>query len=158
MFFLYINNITNLYFLNFNKYYNNLFLCNIFFINKKNILLYNNLIINNKYFYNNKNIVLYYNTFFYLYKNYIFFVYIWLYSVKFFYFFSLNWSSLPTKQNYFIVLRSPHKDKKSREKFRLKKIRKNIILPSFIYDNFFFNSLSNDSFLLKCFINLKKDL
>lgn len=55
----------------------------------------------------------------------------------------------------FVVLRSPHKDKKSREKFQLIRIGKSITLPSFVYDHLLFNSLSNESVLCKSNISLE---
>ena len=96
------------------------------------------------------------NIFFFFFKNFIFFLYIWLYSVKFFYFFSLHISSLPIKKHTFVVLRSPHKDKKSREKYKIKKLRKGLLIPSFIYNPYFFSLINNDSFLIKIDYSIKK--
>lgn len=96
------------------------------------------------------------NSFFINYKNYIFYIYIWLYSIKVFNFFHFNVSHLPTQRRSFVILRSPHKDKKSREKFKMKKLKKNILLPSFSYSNFFFYLLSTDSILIKCDKHINK--
>ena len=96
------------------------------------------------------------NNFYVNYKNYIFYIYIWLYSIKVFNFFHFNVSHLPTQKRYFVILRSPHKDKKSREKFKMKKLKKNILLPSFSYSPFFFNLFSTDSILIKCDTHLNK--
>ena len=96
------------------------------------------------------------NNFYVNYKNYIFYIYIWLYSIKVFNFFHFNVSHLPTQKRYFVILRSPHKDKKSREKFKMKKLKKNILLPSFSYSPFFFNLFSTDSILIKCETHLNK--
>lgn len=55
-----------------------------------------------------------------------------------------------------VVLRSPHKDKRSREKFKLTKMSKNFCIPSFLYEKHFLYTFSNDSCLIKCLINVKK--
>jgi hypothetical protein len=106
--------------------------------------------------FNTNIIILNINNFYINYKNYIFYIYIWLYSIKVFNFFHFNASHLPTQKRYFVLLRSPHKDKKSREKFKMKKLKKNILLPSFSYSKFFFNFFSTDSILLKCDTHINK--
>jgi len=55
-----------------------------------------------------------------------------------------------------VVLRSPHKDKKSREKFKITKLTMNLRIPTFLYEKHFLYPFSNDSCLIKCLINLKK--
>ena len=124
------------------------FLTDNFFLYSKYITLFESFFY--FYYYNNNNI------FINLYKNYIFFTYLWLFTVKAVFYNEINWSSLPTAKRLFVVLRSPHKDKKAREKFKLNKIMKNIGIPSFLYHSILLYQCSNDSFLLKCFVNIKK--
>ena len=93
--------------------------------------------------------VLHINYFFFLYKMYIFILYMWLYSLKFLNFYSISTSSLPTKRKLLTVLRSPHKDKKSREQFKISKLKKNFIYPSFINNKYFFSFFSNETILIK---------
>lgn len=122
-----------------------------------NLLLFSNFIKTKlSSFYNINTIVFSCYLFYYKYKKYIFLIYFWLYSIKIFKFYSFNWSNLPIKKSIFVVLRGPHKDKKSREKFKINKISKSICLPSFLYNEFIFNSVLNDSFSLKSFLSLKK--
>jgi len=89
------------------------------------------------------------------YKNYIFIIYIWLYSLKFLKFYKLTYSNSKTLRSRYTVLRSPHKDKKSRERFKINKIKKNILLPTFICNNVhvIFGSLVNETVLIKRLIN-----
>lgn len=110
---------------------------------------------NYKYIQWQNKITPYYN-FYISYKNYIFFIYIWVYSIKLFYFYSFNCSYLPTKKHFFILLRSPHKDKKSREKFKIKKLRRNLLLPSFITNPFLYSTIINEAILIKWSIHIKK--
>ena len=140
--FLVINKFFNFFFYSHKNSRISINILNVFFFFEKKIIFYNTL---NKI-----------NFFFLYFKKYIFFLFIWLCSVKFFYFFSFNFSHLPTKKHTFVVLRSPHKDKKSREKFTIRKIRKALLIPSFIYDNYFFSTFSNDSFLIKLDVSVKK--
>lgn len=89
------------------------------------------------------------------YKNYIFIIYIWLYSLKFLKYYKLTYSNSKTLRSRYTVLRSPHKDKKSREQFKINKIKKHIMLPTFICKNVhvIFGSLVNETVLVKRFIN-----
>ena len=106
--------------------------------------------------YNTSSLILTYNSFFIFYKKYTFFLYLWLYSIKVVYFCSFNVSHLPTKKKKFVVLRSPHKDKKSRELFEWRRLKKTLVIPSFVYDSFFFKSFYKDSLLLKFNIHTKQ--
>lgn len=64
-------------------------------------------------------------------------------------FFNLNISNIPSKQKMFTVLRSPHKDKKSREQFKINKIKKNFLYPSFLNNNLLFFNFVNETILIK---------
>jgi len=81
----------------------------------------------NIYMYNNNDLffIFNYNYFLYLYKIYIFFIFIWLYSLKYLNFYRIGSVSLPSKKKMLTVLRSPHKDKKSREQFNFIQIKRN---------------------------------
>lgn len=142
--------------------FSNYFLQKYLLLIKNSYITNNNNILNNRFLFFdykckkwNNQIVKYYN-FYFFYKNYMFFLYIWLYSLKCFYFYSLNCSHLPIKKHFFVILRSPHKDKKSREKFKIKKLKKNLLIPSFLVNPFFFSTLINESILTKWNIHVKK--
>lgn len=83
----------------------------------------------------NSNLVSNTNRFFLLYREYIFICFLWIYSIKLVFFFKLSIVSMPNKKKIYTVLRSPHKDKKSREKFQLTKIKKAFSYPSFLHSN-----------------------
>ena len=134
-----------------NIYYNN------YIFNNLNLYSFKNYINLNLYNLNSINILYYYNYFFYLYKTFIFINYIWLYSIKFLNFYNLNISSLPTKKKIFTVLRSPHKDKKAREKFKINKIKKIISFPSFIGNNLFFIDILNEAVSIKYKVTISKN-
>lgn len=98
------------------------------------------------------------NNFVFLYKEYTFILYIWLYSLKLLHFYKLNISSIPSKKSLYTVLRSPHKDKKSREQFKISKIKKSFFYPSFLncYNNLLFKNFVNETILIKHIITLNK--
>lgn len=141
------------------KYYfsNYLISNNIFLITKKslinNVLNYSNIKTNSSGL---TNLLFYYNYLYFLFKTYVFIVFLWLYCIKFFNFFNLNISSIPMKKKIFTVLRSPHKDKKAREKFKINKIKKTLILPSFIGNNLFFIYFMNESISIQNEVSINK--
>jgi len=160
--YLLLNNIFNLFSFFFNVIYNNCYLYtflrkSIYTFSLKTIAYYNyykyvfifstsNLVINSL------------NYLFTIYKTYILFIYIWLYSLKFLNFYVINYASIPNKKSIYTVLRSPHKDKKSREKFKINKIKKNISYPSFFntHSNLLFHNFVNETILIKNSINILK--
>jgi hypothetical protein len=142
------------------KYYfsNYLISSNIFLIIGKSSLITNVLNNNNINTYSNKltSLLFYYNYLYFLFKTYVFIVFLWLYSIKFFNFFNLNISSIPIKKKIFTVLRSPHKDKKAREKFKINKIKKTLLLPSFLGNNLFFIYFLNESISIQNEVSINK--
>lgn len=60
-----------------------------------------------------------------------------------------NMCHIPRKKHMFVVLRSPHKDKKAREKFIIQRLRKTIIVPTMLFDYNLYNSMLRDTMLLK---------
>lgn len=75
----------------------------------------------------------------------------WLYSIKITRFYSFRSNSLPYKEKKFVILKSPHTNKKAREKFHIKKIKKNLIYPSILNtkSNFLFSNFINEHILIK---------
>jgi hypothetical protein len=139
------------FFLNFNYIF--FFHINNSFLNYNYLMLLSSNLINfNSYF---KHL----NYFFYLYKKYNYVLYIWFYSIKYFKFFNLNWSSIKTRTKRWVVLRSPHSNKKSKEIFKLKKIKRAMKYPSFLFSNniFFLKDIINENILLKNKIYLFKN-
>jgi len=94
----------------------------------------------------------------FLYKEYVFILYIWLYSIKLLHFYKLNISSVPNKKSLYTVLRSPHKDKKSREQFKISKIKKTFFYPSFLNcnKNLLFKNFVNETILIKHIVTINK--
>lgn len=91
----------------------------------------------------------------YLYVHYNYAIYLRLYGIKLTRT-KMYCSFLPSRKSVMVVLRSPHKDKKSREKFKITRMVANLRIPSFIYEKHFLYPFSNDSCLIKCLINVKK--
>lgn len=98
------------------------------------------------------------NNFILLYRDYVFILYLWLYSIKLLNFYKLNISSIPSKKSLYTVLRSPHKDKKSREQFKISKIKKSFFYPSFLNcnNNLLFKNFVNETILIKHIITINK--
>lgn len=155
IYFYLFNNILNNNFLFLKNYYLKYYLLSnslnnnaLIFINILNI--YNSLKIKT-------NIIFYYNYFYFLYKTFLFIIYIWLYSLKYFNFYKLNVGTIPISDKKFTVLRSPHKDKKAREKFKIHKIKKTMSFPSFISNDVFFSNILNETISIQYQINVKKN-
>lgn len=152
-----VNNFFSKYSSYIKEYYFSQYLIEKKYLNRKTLYL------NYKYhLYTSINIIFYskllsnYNFFYFLYKVLIFVFFIWLYILKYLNFYKLKTFSIPIKGKVYNVLRSPHADSKSREKFKLKKIKKIISFPSFIGHNMFFFSFLNDSISVKHNISIKK--
>lgn len=146
LYIMYINNTTK---------YSVYFLSHLFFsYNYNELIFFNN--ISNIPIFKLLNINFFFHRFLNLYMNYNYAIYLWLYGIKLTRITFLNCSSLPTKKSIMVVLRSPHKDKKSREKFKITKLTMNLRIPTFLYEKHFLYPFSNDSCLIKCLINLKK--
>jgi len=142
----------------------NLFKNKLFSLCLNNSYLFNNKL--NKYVFSNKNnsylfsfIIRDINILFFLYNNSFFFIFIWVFSIKNNNNFFLNVSHMPNKQSIITVLRSPHKDKTSREQFKITKLKKNFNYPSFLNtkNNLMFFNFSNETLLVKRIIRLKKN-
>ena len=91
-----------------------------------------------------------------LYKYYIYINYMCFYIYKFYSFLPLSVSSLPKKKKNYTVLKSPHKDKKSREQFLLQVTSKLLCYPSFLFVHNSFFSLVSENLLVKNNIHLNK--
>ncbi len=136
---------------------------NLFLTNSNiNIYLLNRYIYySNQIIYTNMNLSLFFketNKFCFLYKEYSFIIYIWLYSIKLLHFYKINISSIPSKKSLYTVLRSPHKDKKAREQFKISKLKKSFFYPSFLNsnNNLLFQNFVNETILIKHIITISK--
>lgn len=155
----YVKKCKIIYFLNIKNYYIKQLLC----FNVSNFLItkYNSKYLEFKFYLNNLLFIDYYylidiKKIYNLYIKYIFIIYIWLYSIKLLNFYLINISSIPSKKSLYTVLRSPHKDKKSREQFKIRKLKKNFYYPSFLSNNILFSNYVNETILIKNIETIKK--
>lgn len=90
------------------------------------------------------------------YNNYIYLLYVWLYSLKFLRHYKLGSSSSITKKKKYTVLRSPHKDKKSRERFKLSKLKQHVSIPTFLCKHLgtVFGGLVNETVMVKMHMSI----
>ena len=117
----------NIFFISFNGLFFSYFNL-IIWINRINLINSNDFALKN-----NIDALKHFTYFFHLYKKYCYVVYLWLFSVKYLHFYKVNAVAIPSRMKKFVVLRAPHGYKKAKDSFFIKRIKRNVAYPKFLY-------------------------